>query len=116
MSPSWAAEPAGTFSLEVIKDGCVLETIDVSARSHYILGRHASTADVVISHPSVSRQHAVLQHSHTGEVFLMDLDSTHGTSINKKSLTPRTHRRSRASNLDLPVPLHPLCVLVMVML
>ena len=65
-----------------------METIDLSARSHYILGRHESTADVVMAHPSVSRQHAVVQHSYTGEVFLMDLDSTHGTSINKKKLTP----------------------------
>ena len=89
--PSWAAEPASAFSLEVIKDGCVLETVDVSARSHYILGRAPQTADIVVAHPSVSRQHAVLQHSETGEVFLMDLDSTHGTQINRKALTARSY-------------------------
>ena len=89
--PPWSAIPDSSFSLEVIKDGCVVETLNVSAKAQYVLGRHASTADLVCAHPSVSRQHCVLQHSETGEVFLYDLGSTHGTFINKKQLAPREH-------------------------
>ena len=87
--PPWAAsKPASTFALEVIRDGCVIETLDVSSRGHYILGRQAETADYVVGHPSVSRQHCVIQHSQTGEVFLRDLDSTHGTYINNQRIPP----------------------------
>ena len=68
-----------------------METLDVSKRSYYILGRHPSTADLVVPHPSVSRQHAVLQHRDTGEIFLYDLGSTHGSTVNKKMCSSRTY-------------------------
>ena len=89
--PSWSSLPASSFSLEVIKDGVVLETLDVSSRAHYVIGRHPSTADLVVPHPSVSRQHVVLQHGGPGEVYLYDLGSTHGSFMNKKAIPPRVY-------------------------
>ena len=89
--PSWSAPPSSTFTLEAIKDGLVVEALDVSARPFYVIGRHPSTADLVVAHPSVSRQHAVLQFRDTGEAFLFDLASTHGTTINKQAVPARTY-------------------------
>ena len=89
--PPWSAPPSSTFTLEAIKDGLVVEALDVSARPYYVIGRHPSTADLVVAHPSVSRQHAVLQFRDTGEAFLFDLGSTHGTTINKQAVPARTY-------------------------
>ena len=89
--PVWSAAPKSSFSFEVVKDGVPLEALDLSQRPHYVLGRHSSTADLVLAHPSVSRQHAVIQHRDTGEIYVMDLGSTHGTFMNKKRLEPHAY-------------------------
>ena len=89
--PDWSAVPKSSYAFEVVKDGVVQQTLDLSSKAHFVLGRHSSTADLVIEHPSVSRQHAVLQHRDSGEVYLMDLGSTHGTFLNKKKLEPQMY-------------------------
>ena len=53
-------------------------------------------ADIVLEHPSSSRLHAVLQFkATTGEAFLYDAASAHGTFLNKKRLKPRVHTQIR---------------------
>ena len=90
--PSWSTvPPPGSYTLEIIRDGVVIETVDASTRAHYILGRDPAAAHVHLPHPSVSRQHAVIQHRDSGGVWLMDLGSTHGTTINKKACPSRAY-------------------------
>jgi len=92
--PTWSALPgAGSYKLEIIREGVVIESLDVSQRSYYILGRDPGSAQVVLPHPSVSRQHAVIQHRDSGGVWLMDLGSTHGTTLNKKPCPPKAYVR-----------------------
>eukprot|EP00962_Isochrysis_galbana_P008605 scaffold2397_cov113-Isochrysis_galbana.AAC.1 len=92
--PAWSALPeAGPYSLEIIREGVVLESIDISERPFYILGRDPASAQVVLPHPSVSRQHAAIQHRDSGGVWLMDLGSTHGTILNKKPCPPNVYVR-----------------------
>ena len=86
---SGAPSTPQSYRLDVIKDGVVAQSIDLSERSHYIIGRCAP-AHIVIDHPSVSRSHCVIQHRESGEVYLYDLDSTHGTQLNKTRVPPRT--------------------------
>lgn len=51
----------------------------------YLFGR-APICDIVLDHPSISRQHAVIQYKKNGDAFLYDLGSTHGTFVGKNRL------------------------------
>lgn len=58
--PDWAIEPrSGVYYLEVLKDGEVLDRINLDRRRH-IFGRQVHTCDFVLDHQSVSRQHAAV--------------------------------------------------------
>jgi len=58
--PDWAIEPRpGVFYLEVLKDGQVLDRINLDRRRN-IFGRQIQTCDFVLDHQSVSRQHAAV--------------------------------------------------------
>lgn len=58
--PDWAIEPRpGVYYLEVIKDGEVLDRINLDKRRH-IFGRQFHACDFVLDHQSVSRQHAAV--------------------------------------------------------
>lgn len=58
--PDWAIEPRpGVFYLEVMKDGQVLDRINLDRRKH-VFGRQIQTCDFVLDHQSVSRQHAAV--------------------------------------------------------
>ena len=74
-----------------MKDGIILSTIDLSNKPYYVFGRNQNTSDVYLENPSISRAHLVLQHKDTGDVFLYDLESTHGTFINKKLIPSRKY-------------------------
>lgn len=57
----------------------------------FTLGRAPDMVDVQIEHPSCSRIHCVVQHRKSGEVYLYDMQSAHGTFLNKKQLPPREY-------------------------
>lgn len=58
--PDWAMEPRpGVYYLEVVKDGEVLDRINLDKQRH-IFGRQFPMYDFVLAHQSVSRQHAVV--------------------------------------------------------
>ncbi|KAL3895840.1 MAG: hypothetical protein SGPRY_013416, partial [Prymnesium sp.] len=97
--PEWSASPSSRYTLEVLKDGSLQQTHELSSRPFYILGRHASTAHLLIEHASVSRAHAVVQHRASGEVYLIDLGSTHGTFLNKKRLEPHMYTPLRLGSV-----------------
>lgn len=80
----------------MFKDAKVVETIDLNERSCWLVGRDRAVADLVVEHPSCSKQHAVLQWRWRpgkggaggpggpgGKVklYLMDLESANGTLL-----------------------------------
>lgn len=88
--PDWAIEPrAGVYSLEVVKDGQILDRIHLDRRSH-IFGRQHQTCDYVLDHQSVSRQHAAVVPHKNGSIFVIDLGSAHGTFVANERLTKDT--------------------------
>ena len=98
--PSWSGIPEELYSLEVLKNGCIVSTIDLTSKPFHVFGR-LPNCDVSLEHPSVSRYHAVIQHktSDTSNsekgFYIYDLGSTHGTIVNKSPLEPRRYYRLR---------------------
>eukprot|EP00252_Welwitschia_mirabilis_P026135 TRINITY_DN8418_c0_g1_i1.p1 TRINITY_DN8418_c0_g1~~TRINITY_DN8418_c0_g1_i1.p1 ORF type:complete len:446 (+),score=111.83 TRINITY_DN8418_c0_g1_i1:497-1834(+) len=85
--PEWAVEPRpGVFRLEVVKDGEVLDQINLDKRRH-IFGRQAATCDFVLDHPSISRQHAAVVQHRNGSIYVIDLGSIHGTFVANERLS-----------------------------
>nr|GMD40873.1 nuclear inhibitor of protein phosphatase 1 [Ipomoea batatas] len=85
--PDWAIEPRpGVYYLEVIKDGEVLDRINLDKRRH-IFGRQFHACDFVLDHQSVSRQHAAVVPHKNGSIYVIDLGSAHGTFVANERLT-----------------------------
>ncbi|XP_048371125.1 kanadaptin isoform X1 [Sphaerodactylus townsendi] len=115
--PPWGGYPAeedsSVYSLETVKDGAVLGSLGLGGRSWLLVGRVPS-CDLSLAHPSVSRHHAVLQRrpppppTHGEEpppegpepgLYAYDLDSAHGTFLNKARIPPRTYCRVRVGHV-----------------
>lgn len=102
--PAEARKPPSTqaWQLYTFKGDEILETLSLSERSVWLIGRETRVVDVITPHPSCSSQHAVLQFRHITEhrkgkasegrnedrirLYLIDLESTHGTSLNGKRI------------------------------
>ncbi|XP_042520634.1 protein phosphatase 1 regulatory inhibitor subunit PPP1R8 homolog [Macadamia integrifolia] len=85
--PDWAIEPRpGVYYLEVLKDGEVLDRINLDKRRH-IFGRQFPMCDFVLDHQSVSRQHAAVVPHKNGSVYVIDLGSAHGTFVANERLS-----------------------------
>lgn len=85
--PDWAIEPrTGVYYLDVLKDGEVLDRINLDKRRH-IFGRQFHTCDFVLDHQSVSRQHAAVLPHKNGSIYVIDLGSAHGTFVANERLT-----------------------------
>ncbi|CAL9161964.1 protein phosphatase 1 regulatory inhibitor subunit PPP1R8 homolog [Musa acuminata AAA Group] len=85
--PDWAIEPrSGIYYLEVVKDGEVIDQINLEKRRH-IFGRQIPTCDFVLDHQSVSRQHAAVVPHKNGSIYVIDLGSVHGTFVANERLT-----------------------------
>lgn len=106
--PAWSApcHVAG-FRLDVYKGGKELEPVDLDAAMEEegwaLVGRLPDDSPVPchlqLLHPTISRQHAVFQSKAGGRLLLYDLDSTHGTFVNKRRLRPRSYMPLRAGDL-----------------
>lgn len=86
--------PKDVWKLYVFKGDDVVDTIDLGARSCWLVGRDTAVVDLRAEHPSISKQHAVLQFRYTekrnefgdktGKVkpYVIDLESANGTVLN----------------------------------
>ena len=99
--PWWSATPPAeeNCSLEVLKNGCIILTLDLNDKAYHVFGR-LPLCDIVLEHPSISRYHALIQYR--GETdgdrtlsgfYLYDLGSTHGTVVNKNKIKAKTYYR-----------------------
>lgn len=88
--------PRDQWKLFVFKGADILDTVDLSNRSCWLFGREAAVVDLQTEHPSISKQHAVIQFRYIekrnefgdkiGKVkpYLIDLESSNGTMLNKE--------------------------------
>ncbi|KAH7617381.1 hypothetical protein Ndes2526B_g07983 [Nannochloris sp. 'desiccata'] len=83
--PEWAAEPRQAASLQAI-DGS--DTQDVGRQSHYVFGRDLAESTILIDDPCVSRRHGALVHHKDGRIYIIDLASRTGVSIDGTRIPP----------------------------
>ncbi|KAF9115248.1 Kanadaptin [Mortierella sp. AM989] len=88
--PAWSGYPNQQFYFEVIKNGIVAETIIAPEKEFLVVGR-LPMCDLEMEHPSLSRYHAIVQFKSNGECFIYDLNSSHGTKLNKNKIPPGMH-------------------------
>lgn len=83
--PEWSGPPCHKFSLEILKDGSIIDQFEVCEKGAYMFGR-VELCDFILEHPTISRFHAVLQFKRNGDAYLYDLGSTHGTFVNNSQV------------------------------
>lgn len=91
--PTWSAPPSAEFQLEVLKDGSIVDTIDLKDKEFFTLGRQHGLVDITMDHPSISRVHAVLNFRDDGALMLRDMGSAQGTQLNKTPCENGTYYR-----------------------
>ncbi|KAK0611609.1 SMAD/FHA domain-containing protein [Immersiella caudata] len=86
--------PRDVWKLFVFKGPDIIDTIELGGRSCWLIGRDSAVVDLPAEHPSISKQHAVIQFRYTekrneygdkiGKVkpYLIDLESANGTLLN----------------------------------
>ncbi|CAL1536937.1 unnamed protein product [Lymnaea stagnalis] len=96
--PEWSGLSESKYSFDVLKNGSIIDTISLNDKPFYIFGRLPS-CDVTLEHPSLSRYHAVVQYRTVATSncdkgwYIYDLDSTHGTWVNKNKISPKEYHR-----------------------
>ncbi|XP_047118965.1 kanadaptin isoform X2 [Schistocerca piceifrons] len=102
--PTWSGIPEADYGFEVLKDGRIIERIELSCKPFYVIGR-LSTCDIQMAHPTISRYHAIVQYRKDGDdqnsagFYVYDLGSTHGTFLNKYKIKPNIHVRIQVGHL-----------------
>ena len=102
--PAWGGPSDSDYFFEVLKNGRIISKLELSTKSFHVFGRLPS-CDFPMEHPSLSRHHSVVQHcSKKTDKFdvgwyLYDLDSTHGTWVNKIKVRPRVYHRLRVGHV-----------------
>ncbi|GIZ37897.1 hypothetical protein CKM354_000132700 [Cercospora kikuchii] len=98
--PPEARKPPSSaqWRMYVFKKSDLVDTIQLHARSAWLIGRDPKITDLHLEHPSISKQHAVIQFRHrttTNEYgdksskvkpYVIDLDSANGTKVNGKKV------------------------------
>jgi hypothetical protein len=119
--PTEARKPPSSqaWQLYVLKGDDILEVIELWERSVWLLGREERVVDIVIPHPSCSGQHAALQFRYVAEdyetsqemdltqdisksgvgLYLIDLNSTHGTILNGERIKSNNYVKVRHRSL-----------------
>ena len=72
-------------NLLVEKDGKKIDKLFLQKKSYFIFGK-AKGSDFILENPTISRFHSCIYFSSETEVVLIDLNSTHGTNLNKNRM------------------------------
>ncbi|KAL7576935.1 hypothetical protein ACA910_006692 [Epithemia clementina (nom. ined.)] len=122
-APSWAAAPSSLvkpaaakdntktttssgggvpWKLLEIKQGVVVAEYDLNDQACWVLGRAADQVDIVLSHESCSRQHARIAFDREAAAipWLLDLQSTHGTTVNQQPLPAEARHAEVYTTVD----------------
>ena len=92
--PPWVVAPKlENCGFKVMKEGKRIQTItEIAQKSFVLFGRNAAMSDIKLDHPSISRRHALVGHGSSGNLYVMDLGSSHGTFVNAQRLRNRKNK------------------------
>ncbi|UYV82969.1 SLC4A1AP, partial [Cordylochernes scorpioides] len=94
--PKWSGVSEEKYSFEVLKNGLIINQIDLTKSPYIVFGR-LENCDVSLEHPSISRYHAIVQYKVSDDdskgYYIYDLGSTHGTFVNKLKIAPKVYVR-----------------------
>ncbi|XP_063234830.1 kanadaptin [Bacillus rossius redtenbacheri] len=102
--PKWSGLPKAYYKFEVLKCGKIIETLELISKPFFVFGK-LSSCDVILAHPTISRYHAVLQFRKEKDdenqvgFYVYDLNSTHGTFVNKYRIIPNKYVRLQVGHL-----------------
>lgn len=86
------------WRMYIFKGKDLLDTIYIHQRSAWLMGRDQKVTDLFLEHPSISKQHAVIQFRYITTAnefgdklskvkpYLIDLESKKGTKLNGKAV------------------------------
>ncbi|ORM41597.1 Smad nuclear-interacting protein 1 [Babesia sp. Xinjiang] len=81
----------------------VIKTIHLDANEYYLIGCDRRVADVELFHPTISKQHAVIQHRLVDGKrivpYIIDLESTNGTFLNGERIMPSRYYEIRENDV-----------------
>eukprot|EP00108_Taenia_solium_P000148 TsM_000635200 transcript=TsM_000635200 gene=TsM_000635200 len=100
--PEDARKPTAFWRLYPFKGNEALKVMHIHRQSGYLVGSAQHIADLPMAHPSISKQHAVLQFRFTkGRVrlYVIDLESTNGTFLNNKKIESRRYYELREKDV-----------------
>jgi|UniRef100_A0A7S4LMV6 hypothetical protein len=83
--PEWGAKPQPGWYLDVRKGLTSIGQHPIDQHPYYLLGRNVKVVDYVLEHPSISRVHVALVHHQSGSLFLIEMGTKYGTTINGKA-------------------------------
>ena len=87
--PADSQMPKDQWRLYVFQGEEAVKVLHLHRQSSFLFGRDETIADVLLAHPSCSKEHAVVQFRlRDGKVkpYIMDLESTNGTKLNRVAL------------------------------
>ncbi|KAG9147185.1 hypothetical protein Leryth_005405 [Lithospermum erythrorhizon] len=88
--PHWSGPPRNEFSIQILKDGLIIDKFNVHDKGHYVFGT-TDLCDFILDDPTISPFHAVLQFKSEGAAYIYDLSSKHGTSVNNKQVNQKEY-------------------------
>jgi len=91
--PRWSGKPERLHWASIFQNGKEKKRKEFDIEAEHVVFGRAPSADIRVSHISISRHHCVIQFSARGEIYLMDLGSTHGTMFKGQRLTPFNYVR-----------------------
>ncbi|KAF3763782.1 SMAD/FHA domain-containing protein [Cryphonectria parasitica EP155] len=103
--------PRDQWKLFVFKGKDIVDTIELSTRSCWLVGREPTVVDLLAENPSISKQHAVIQFRYTekrnefgdkiGKVkpYLIDLESANHTKLNGEEVPDRRYLELRPKDV-----------------
>ncbi|XP_063381354.1 smad nuclear-interacting protein 1 isoform X3 [Cydia fagiglandana] len=101
--PDDAKQPKRRWRFYPFKGDKALPILYIHRQSCFLIGRDKKVVDIALEHPSISKQHAVLQYRCTPftrpdgtqgrrvRPYVIDLDSANGTFVNNKKVEARRY-------------------------